>query len=156
MPNSNELSQLAKTMNDFIIQSTKNTSTLEANQNNLNKAVQELSQSVQKNVDSNTRLEVKLTSLEDNAVNKIEELQEQTGRIFTTLKDHGEEITDLQKDKIAREAMVQTNEQHSRRFSDTFGRAIAVLTIVLAIFTTIYNVVSSNNKTTTETESANG
>lgn len=145
MPENKEITSLISTVNTFInevhksnVDSASRTAKLEANQENLNNQVAKFSEIVGDAVAVNSRLEIKITSLEEKSLGKIELFENQIDRIFTTQKNIDARVYEIEIYKKANQAtfdaIVAAEEKQRSRSHMTFTKIVGLITVIGIVF----------------------
>lgn len=87
MPIQTEINNLTRTMSEFIRESSERAVRLETTQEHISEALLKMTQTVDKALMSNTKLEMKVSSLEDKAIDRLYLVEDSLNEVNLAYKD---------------------------------------------------------------------
>ena len=133
------IEKLTETLTEFITESSVRSMRFETNQEHLTKAVTEMTSMHSQMLKSNTRLEEKVVSLEANALDKINLIQDS---LSTTIG----RVSDLERISLKEEGRQEVRTDNRKFWANNWLKFVTLFCIAIPVIATIFTLVKSTGK----------
>jgi len=142
----NEIIHLTKTVSDFIKESSERAVRLETTQEHISEALLKMTQTVDKALASNSELEMKVTSLEDRALDRMYLVEDSLNELSQAYKDVVVRVCDLELCHAREEGRKEVRNNVSNFISNNWFKIITVVVLSIPLVSWLYE----NSHTTPE------
>lgn len=148
-----ELAKLTETLHLFMqenakaaLENAKMITRLDVNQGHLTKAFQEMGVAVMSAIESNTRLEVKIESLEEKSLDKIELMEDSLNEIGAEVKIIDKRTHTLEMLNANKQGEDKANNQWKNRITANWFNVVIVIVMLFAIVSPLSQLVKDADK----------
>ena len=137
---SSEIDKLTQVMQSFILANTEQSTELRVNQNHLTKAVTELNASMKIALESNTRLEEKVTSLEDRALDRLDLVEDSVNEISAKHDLVDKRVQILESINSYEQGVASAYNSNQNKSNNSWTRILSALSVIVAIVAVVYTM----------------
>jgi len=136
-----EIAELAKVVQASILANAEQSTELRVNQNHLTIAVTDLAGSVKVAIESNTRLEEKVTSLESRALDRLDLVEDSVNETNGVMLLIDKRVQTLELINANTQGVNEANDKNQQNGNTIWTRVIAAISTAVAVVAVVYSMV---------------